>query len=97
MVKNKEKWDQMVQITSVLGGMKIFAGIALLITMPDNTGCPSVSVSSLYFYPVLCIFLGMTWIGRGNNIRKIQAGGELLPTVYAQAPDGQAVMAAPAK
>ena len=77
------------------------AGIVLLAIIPDNSACPSVSMSGLYMYPVLCIFLGITWIARGQRLKKAQES--LLPTVYAAAPDGQqpvqavAMTAQPAK
>ena len=44
MVKDQAKWDQMVTITSALGGAKILAGIILFLIMPDNSACPTVSV-----------------------------------------------------
>ena len=77
------------------------AGIVLLAIIPDNSACPSVPMSGLYMYPVLCIFLGITWIARGQRLKKAQES--LLPTVHAAAPDGQqpvqavAMTAQPAK
>ena len=38
---------------------------------------------------VRCIFLGVTWVARGRRLKKPQE--PLLPTVYAAAPDGQAL------
>jgi RsiW-degrading membrane proteinase PrsW (M82 family) len=72
MVKDREKWDLMVMVTSALGGAKIFAGVFLFITMPDTSACPSVS-ANLYLYPCLCIFLGVMWIGRGQKIKQLPA------------------------
>ena len=58
----------------------------LLAVIPDNSTCPG-PLTQLYMYPVLCIFLGITWIARGQRLKKAQE--QLLPTVYAAAPDGQ--------
>ena len=47
-------------------------------------------MGQLYLYPCLCIFLGGTWIARGQKIKQLQASQGLLPTTYAAAPDGAA-------
>ena len=84
-----------------LANRRACAGIVLLAIIPDNSACPSVPMSGLYMYPVLCIFLGITWIARGQRLKKAQES--LLPTVHAAAPDGQqpvqavAMTAQPAK
>lgn len=97
MIKDREKWGQMVTITSALGGAKILVGIILLITMPDTSACPrdnvrDIDVEMLYIYPCVCIFLGVTWIGRGKRIQQLQQASQasgLLPT-HADAPVVQA-------
>ena len=89
------------RVQSTVANRRACAGIVLLAIIPDNSACPSVSMSGLYMYPVLCIFLGITWIARGQRLKKAQES--LLPTVYAAAPDGQqpvqavAMTAQPAK
>jgi hypothetical protein len=89
MVKDPQKWDQMVQITSALGLVKIVGGLALWSALSDlQDACPGqVTVTS--YYPPICILLGCVWIGRGQKVKKMQqASGGLLPTTYAAAPEG---------
>ena len=87
MVKDKQKWDQMVKITSGLGLLKIFAGVYLFAELNElKNACPGqVTITS--FYPPICIALGVIWLARGRKIKKLQEAGGLLPS-YAQAPDG---------
>ena len=91
MIKDQQKWDKMISMTSALGGAKILAGVILLITIPDASACPEVSVGSLYMYPFICIFLGVTWIARGRRLQQLRAhqSSGLLPT-HADAPVVQA-------
>ena len=89
MVKDPQKWNQMVQITSALGLVKIVGGLALWSALSDlQDACPGqVKVTS--YYPPVCILLGCVWIGRGQKVKKMQqASGGLLPMTYAAAPEG---------
>ncbi len=91
MRKDQQKWDQMIRITSALGALKICAGVLLWIALSNlQSACPGqVTVSSIY--PPVCIALGASWLVRGQRLRKIQqTSGGLLPTTYAEAPDGAA-------
>jgi hypothetical protein len=87
MAKDRQKWDQMVKITSGLGLLKIFAGVYLFVELNElKNACPGqVTISSIY--PPICIALGAIWLIRGQKIKKLQAADGLLPN-YAQAPDG---------
>ena len=90
MVKDPQKWDQMVQITSALGLVKIVGGLALwsaLSNLAEQAAVCHLSVTS--YYPPICILLGCVWIGRGQKVKKMQqASSGLLPTTYAAAPEG---------
>jgi hypothetical protein len=91
MRKDQQKWNQMIQITSALGALKIFAGVFLWLSLSDlKSACPDqVTISSIY--PPICIVLGASWLVRGQKLRKFQqTSGGLLPTTYAEAPDGAA-------
>ena len=69
------------RVQSTVANRRACAGIVLLAVIPDNSACPSVSMSGLYMYPVLCIFLGITWIARGQRLLQPQ-GKSIVPVQF---------------